>query len=95
MKGDSESVSTLRWHLVSRSQFDYRSNLSKKLSQNTLIGEVKFLLPGEKAQVEGNVFDRGVDAVERYFLQNRFPLTRAHKWAPVSQRRGSFGIVTK
>ena len=27
--------------------------------------------------VEGKVFDSGVDAFERYFLQNSFPLTRA------------------
>ncbi|MCH8911781.1 MAG: hypothetical protein IH867_13735 [Chloroflexi bacterium] len=26
---------------------------AKKLSQNTLIGEVKFLLPGEKARLRG------------------------------------------
>ena len=29
------------------------NDLYKKLSQNTLIGEVKFLLPGEKAKLRG------------------------------------------
>ena len=40
--------------------------------------------------IEGNVFDRGVDAFERYLLQNNFPLTPT-----VSRRRGSFDIVSK
>ena len=31
----------------------HRMLKAKKLSQNTLIGEVKFLLPGEKARLRG------------------------------------------
>jgi len=66
--------------------------VTKKLSQNALIGEAIFLLRGSqrKKLIEGNVFDRGVEALERYSLQNSFPLTPT-----LSSRRGSFGIVSK
>ena len=46
--------------------------------------------PRGEGQVEGNVFDRGVDAFERYFLQDSFPLTPT-----LSNGRGCFGIVTQ
>ena len=61
-----------------------------KLTQNTLDRRSEIPSPRGEGQVEGDVFDRGVDAFERHFLQNSVPLTRAHKWAPVALEEREF-----
>ena len=66
--------------------------IRSRLSEREIGREWFIPSPKGEGQVEGNAIDGGKEAIEEIFLLSNTPLTRAHKWAPLSPRRG--GIKT-